>query len=58
MGAVQACVLIAVMVSTPSLFLIAWLRWQAPLIELDENTFFASTGDPSSAETSPQARDH
>ena len=58
MGALQAYVLIAVMASTPGLFLIAGLLWQAPLFELDESTFSASTGDPSSAETSPQARDH
>jgi hypothetical protein len=58
MDTFQACVLIAVMVSTPSLFLTAWLLRQAPLIELDENSFSASTGDSSSDEPCPQARDH
>jgi hypothetical protein len=57
MGALQACVLIAVMVSTPSLFLVACLLWQSPLIGLDEDSSSASTGDLSSARTSPQARD-
>jgi hypothetical protein len=52
MDTLQACVLIAVMVSTPSLFLTAWLLRQAPLIELDENSCSASTGDSSSDETS------
>jgi hypothetical protein len=58
MDALQACVLIAVMVSTPSLFLTAWLLRQAPLIELDENSLSASTGDSSPDETSPRASDH
>jgi hypothetical protein len=58
MDALQACVLVAVMVSTPSLFLTAWLLWQAPLIELDEKFFPASRGDSSSDETSLQTMDH
>ena len=58
MGALQACLLIAVMMAAPGLFLIARLLWQAPLIELNESSIPASTGDLSPVKTSPQTRDH
>jgi hypothetical protein len=58
MGALQACLLVAVTIATPSRFLIACLLWQAPLIELNESSIPASTGDLSPVKTSPQTRDH
>jgi hypothetical protein len=58
MGALEACVLIAMMASAPSLLLVAWLLWQAPLTEFDENSSSASTNDLSTTKTSQQIREY